>query len=64
MQYYAHVTCIVGVNDSSQHSNVVFKGQAWFWCDPTVMTQGDLYGNVSIHKFDLSWVEYEAEWGV
>ena len=28
------------------------------------MTRGDLYGNVSIHKFDLSWVECEAEWSV
>ena len=64
MQYYTHVTCIVGVNDSGQHSNVVFKGQALFWCDSTVMTRGDLYGNVSIHKFDLFWIKCETEWSV
>ena len=64
MQYYAHVARIVGVNDSGKHSNMVFEGQARFWCDSTIMTQGDLYGNVSIHKFDLPWVECEAEWGV
>ena len=63
MQYYAHIAHIVGVNASGQHSNMVFKGQAWFWCNST-LTQGDLYGNVSIHKSDLPWVECEAEWGV
>ena len=64
MQYYAHIACIVGVNDSGQHSDMVFKCNAWFWRDSTVMTQGDLYGNVSIHQFDLPWVKCEAEWGV
>ena len=38
MQYYAHVACIVGVNDSGQHSNMVFECYARFWCDSTVMT--------------------------
>ena len=28
------------------------------------MTRGDLYGNVSIHKFDLFWIKCEAEWSV